>query len=302
MDIHHLKYYIAVAESKNFTKAAERLQVTQPMLTRIVQQLEEELCVKLIDRTSKHFYLTDAGELFYTEAKEVLAHFSELYRNINDVKSGNVGNVRVSIPGVLLDTYFPQLLLNFRKLYPNIKISIVEEGSKLTAESVLSGQSDLGLVMLPVSHLSHFCVKRLVQDVCQIMVPKDHPLAQGRSIPLQMLRNEAIITFSDTSTLHDEFISLCEREGFSPNIVYKSFMPNFTFDMVNLGLCIAVLPAPIIKRYQTEDFVALPLTPTVKWDIAVITKKNQYQSFATRKLLKHIEEYFATIAERGNLQ
>ncbi|MBE5868635.1 MAG: LysR family transcriptional regulator [Lachnospiraceae bacterium] len=292
MDIHHLKYYIAVVESKNFTKAAERLQVTQPMLTRIVQQLEEELCVKLIDRTSKRFYLTDAGELFYREAKEVLAHFSELYRNIDDVKSGNAGNVRVSIPGVLLDTYFPQLLMNFRRLYPNINISIVEEGSKLTTQSVLSGQSDLGLVMLPVSHLSHFCVTRLVQDVCQLMVPKGHPLTRYTCVPLQMLREEPIITFSDTSTLHDEFINLCEREGFSPNIIYKSFMPNFTFDMVSLGLCVAVLPAPIIKRYMTEDFVALPLVPTVKWDIAVITKKNQYQSFSTRKLVKHIEKYF----------
>ena len=292
MDIHHLKYFIVIAESKNFTKAAEKLQVTQPMLTRIVQQLEEELHVKLIDRTSKHFYLTDAGELFYKEAKEVVAHFSELYRNIDDMKSGNAGNVRVSIPGVLLDTYFPELLLQFHQKYPNIKISIVEEGSKLTTSSVLSSQSDLGLVMLPVSHLPSFLVPPLVQDVCQLVVPKGHPFAQYRYVPLRKLQDQAIITFSDTSTLHDEFINLCEKEGFSPNIVYKSFMPNFTFDMVHLGLCVAVLPAPIIKRYLTDDFVVLPLEPTIRWDIAVITKKNQYLSFATRKLLKHIEEYF----------
>lgn len=299
MDMHHLKYFIAVAESRNFTKAAEKLQVTQPMLTRIVKQIEEELHVRLIDRTSKHFYLTDAGESFYKEAKEVVAHFSELYRNIDDVKSGNAGNVRVSIPGVLLDTYFPQLLLNFHRLYPNIKISIVEEGSKLTTSSVLAGQSDLGLVMLPVSHLSHFCVTPLVRDVCQLVVPKEHPFSQYHYIPLSKLRDEAIITFSDTSTLHDEFINLCEKEGFSPNIVYKSFMPNFTFDMVNSGLCVAVLPAPIIQRYLTDDFVVLPLEPTIKWDIAVITKKNQYLSFATRKLLKHIEEYFHEISDRN---
>ncbi len=299
MDMHHLRYFVAVAESKNFTKAAEKLQVTQPMLTRIVKQIEEELHVKLIDRTSKHFYLTDAGELFYKEAKEVIAHFSELYRNIDDVKAGNAGNVRVSIPGVLLDTYFPRLLQSFHQLYPNIKISIVEEGSKLTSASVLAGNSDIGLVMLPVSHMSHFCVTTLVQDVCQLVVPKNHPFAQYRYIPLRKLRDEAIITFSDTSTLHDQFINLCEKEGFSPNIAYKSLMPNFTFDMVNLGLCMAILPTPIIQRYLTDDFAVLPLEPTIKWDIAVITKKDQYLSFAARKLLKHIEEYFQKISDRN---
>ncbi len=292
MDMQHLKYYVAVVESRNFTKAAEKLQVTQPILTRTVKQIEEELHVKLIDRTSKRFFLTDAGELFYKQSKEMIARFSELYRNIDDVKSGNSGNVRVSIPGVLLDTYFPQLLMNFHRLYPNITISIVEEGSKLTTGSVLAGESDFGLVMLPVSHLSHFDVTPLVKDVCQLVVPKDHPFGQYHQIPLKKLRDEPIITFGDTSTLHDQFIGLCEKEGFSPNIVYKSFMPNFIFDMVSLGLCTAVLPTPIIQRYVTEEYTVVPLEPTVIWDIAVITKKDHYLSFAAKKLLKHIEAHF----------
>ena len=152
----------------------------------------------------------------------------------------------------------------------------MEEGSKLTSASVLAGNSDIGLVMLPVSYMSHFSVTTLVQDVCQLIVPKNHPFIQHPYTPLRKLRDESIITFSDTTPLHDKFINLCEKEGFSPNIAYKSLMPNFTFDMVNMGLCMAILPAPIIQRYLTDDFAVLPLEPTIKWDIAVITKKNQY--------------------------
>ncbi len=173
----------------------------------------------------------------------------------------------------------------------------MQEGSKLTVASVLSGESDIILVMLPVSHLSHFNVTPLVKDVCKLVVPKDHPFSQYAYIPLMKLHNEPIITFSDTSTLHDQFISVCEREGFSPKIAYKSLMPNFIFDMVSLGLCTAVLPTPIIQRYVTDAFAVIPLEPTIIWDIAVITKKDHYPTFAARKLLKHIETNFTSMTK-----
>ena len=295
MDIQHLKYYVAIVECESFTKAADALYVTQPMLTKAVRQLETELEVTLIVRSSKHFSLTDAGAQFYKEAKSLLSHFQDMRRSVDDIKSGLSGHVKISLPGVLLDTYFPKLLLSFHQQYPHIKISVDEDGSKKTAAAIRSGQADVGLVMLPVPDLSSFSISPLAQDVCRLLVPKTHPLAKHKSICLQQLQEERIILFNDSSILHDAFIQLCTQEGFTPNIAYKSFMPNFIFDMVRQELCVAVLPSPIIARYLTDDFAVVDLTPTIQWRIAAITKQGCYLSFAARKLLSHIEEYFANL-------
>ena len=295
VDIQHLKYYVAIVERESFTKAADALYVSQPMLTKAVRQLEAELEATLIVRNSKSFSLTDAGVHFYKEAKSLLSHFQDMRRSVDDLKSGLGGHVQISLPGVLLDTYFPKLLLSFHQQYPNIKISVDEDGSKKTAAAIRSGQADVGLVMLPLPDLSPFSVYPLVHDVCRLLVPKTHPLAKCKAIPLQQLQDERIILFNDSSILHDAFIQLCAQEGFSPNIAYKSFMPNFIFDMVRQELCVAVLPAPIIERYLTDDFAVVDLTPTIQWHIAAITKQGHYLSFAARKLLSHIEAYFANL-------
>ena len=295
VDIQHLKYYVAIVERESFTKAADALYVSQPMLTKAVRQLEAELEATLIVRNSKSFSLTDAGVHFYKEAKSLLSHFQDMRRSVDDLKSGLGGHVQISLPGVLLDTYFPKLLLSFHQQYPNIKISVDEDGSKKTAAAIRSGQADVGLVMLPLPDLSPFSVYPLVHDVCRLLVPKTHPLAKCKAISLQQLQDERIILFNDSSILHDAFIQLCAQEGFSPNIAYKSFMPNFIFDMVRQELCVAVLPAPIIERYLTDDFAVVDLTPTIQWHIAAITKQGHYLSFAARKLLSHIEAYFANM-------
>lgn len=295
MDIQHLKYYVAIVECESFTKAADTLYVTQPMLTKTVRQLETELDATLIVRNSKHFSLTDAGTQFYKEAKSLLSHFQDMRRSVDDIKSGLSGHVQISLPGVLLDTYFPKLLLSFHQQHPHIKISVYEDGSKKTAAAICSGQADIGLVMLPLPDLSPFSVSLLMHDVCRLLVPKKHPLAKHKAISLQQLQDERIILFNDSSILHDAFIQLCTQEGFSPNIAYKSFMPNFIFDMVRQELCVAVLPSPIIERYLTDDLAVVDLTPTIQWHIAAITKQGRYLPFAARKLLSHIEEYFASL-------
>jgi len=293
MDIQYLKYYVAIVEYKSFTKAADALYVSQPMLSKAVRQLENELDATLIVRNSRSFSLTDAGMQFYKEAKSLLSHFQDMRRSVDDIKLGLSGHVQISLPGVLLDTYFPRLLLSFHQKYPHIKISVNEDGSKKTAAAIVSGQADIGLVMLPLPDLSPFAISPLVHDVCRLLVPKTHPLAKYKAISLQQLKDERIIIFNDSSILHDAFIQLCAQEGFSPNIAYKSLMPNFILDMVRQELCVAVLPSPIITRYLTDDFAVVDLMPTVQWHIAAITKQDRYLSFAACKLLRHIEEYFA---------
>ena len=263
MDIQHLKYFVEVVRQESFTRAAAQLFVTQPMLTRSIKQLEESLNVLLIEA---------------------------------DVRSVKTGEVRLSIPGVLLDMYFPELFASFHRQYPGIDISLVEEGSKLTAASVGLGKADLGLVMLPVEEPSRFESHLLVSDVCQLVVSREHPFAQMPGVHIRELRGETILTFSETATLHDTFIQMCGEQGFAPRIAYKSLMPGFSFKMVAMQQCIALLPLPLILHGMCDKLVTVPLEPRIVWDIAIIRRRQGYHSFAAAQLFDHIRAHFSTLS------
>lgn len=295
MEIHHLRYFVEIARNKSFTRAAEQLYITQPMLTRVIKQLEEELDAKLIERTSKSFRLTDVGEAFYLQAQDLLLRYNDLYRTIDDVRSVRSGEVRLSTPGVLLDMYFAPLLAQFRNKFPGIDINIVEEGSKLVVKAVLSNQADLGMVMLPVEHSSQFETTVVVRDQVRLMVGKGHRLAGCGQVHIRELKEERFITFGDTATLHDQFIHLCEEHNFYPHVAYKSLMPYFTAELLASSDCVAVMPGPVIQRYCTDELAMLSLEQSLPWEIAVIHRKECYQSYASNKLREFICDYFAAL-------
>ena len=293
MEIQHLKYFLEVARQESFTRAAAQLFVTQPVLTRSIKQLEEELNVKLIERTSKSFRLTDAGRILCERCQKFLLEYEEIFQCIEDVRSSKTGEVRLSIPGVLLDAYFPRLLTKFRRRFPGINISVVEEGSKLTAAAVGDGQADLGLVMLPVEDPFRFESELLLDDVCQLVVSKKHPFAQLPSVHLKDLKGEAILTYSETATLHDTFIRMCREQGFIPHLAYKSLMTRFTLQMVAMEQCIAVLPLPLVLPDLCDALVTVPLEPPIPWKIAIIRRREGYRSFAATQLYEYIRTYFS---------
>ena len=269
MDIQHLKYFVEVVRQESFTRAAAQLFVTQPMLTRSIKQLEESLNVLLIERTSKSFHLTDAGRILYERAQEFLMQYEAIFQTMADVRSVKTGEVRLSIPGVLLDMYFPELFASFHRQYPGIDISLVEEGS------------------------SRFESHLLVSDVCQLVVSREHPFAQMPGVHIRELRGETILTFSETATLHDTFIQMCGEQGFAPRIAYKSLMPGFSFKMVAMQQCIALLPLPLILHGMCDKLVTVPLEPRIVWDIAIIRRRQGYHSFAAAQLFDHIRAHFA---------
>ena len=299
MDIQHLKYFVEVVRQESFTRAAAQLFVTQPMLTRSIKQLEESLNVLLIERTSKSFHLTDAGRILYERAQEFLMQYEAIFQTMADVRSVKTGEVRLSIPGVLLDMYFPELFASFHRQYPGIDISLVEEGSKLVASSVGSGRADLGLVMLPVDEPYRFESKTLISNVCSLVVSRHHPFAKMSSVHIRDLKDETILTYSETATLHDTFIRMCGECGFVPRISYKSLMTRFCLKMVGMQQCIAVLPLPILQPDLCEELVTVPLEPVIPWEIAIIRRREGYRSFAANQLFSHICDHFASLDHQG---
>lgn len=292
MDIQHIKYFLAVVEHKSFSKAAESLFVTQPILTRCIKNLETELGASLINRTSKSFSLTDVGATLYEHGKILVEEHQDLFRKVNDVRQGLTGEVHISSPGVLLDIYFPRLVTAFRRANPNVSINITESGSSPTAQAVLNGEADIGLVMLPVEGAHDLNIYPIVENEVRVLVRMDHPYAARSTVHISELRDINIITYNNSTTLHNAFLHMCHEHGFTPTIAYQSTMPTFILETIAYGNCVGVLPGPMFQHFHSESLTSVGIEPKFPWTIALITKKNRYFSFAADRFLTFAIDYF----------
>lgn len=149
--------------------------------------------------------------------------------------------------------------------------------------------------MLPLEEQDRFDVQVLISNVCQVAVNRNHPFAKLPSVHIRDLEHQSILTFSETATLHDMFISLCGEYGFTPRIAYKSLTHGFISSMIAMDQCIGVLPLPIIQQGLSGELVTIPLHPVIPWDIAIIRRREGYHSFASSKLYEFIRDYFSKL-------
>ena len=293
MDIQQIRYFLAVAHYESFSKAAQKLFVTQPILTRCVKNLEQELGLPLIVRTTRSFALTDAGKTLSEYGRRLVQQQEDLCRRMEDLKQVRSGQLRLSSPGPLLDLYFPKLVTGYHARHPGIRIHVRESGSRPVAQDVLDGTADMGVVMLPLEDTENLHVFPILTDAVHVVVPKGHPFSAETSIPIGKLRGMELITYDRNNTLHHTFLDLCRKEGFTPAIAYQSMMPNFILDTIALGSCVGVLPRPMVGLGADRDLVSIPITPHFPWEIALITAKDRYLSCAAADFLAYAKAFFA---------
>lgn len=294
MDISHIRYFLAVAEEESFSRAAEKLFVTQPILTRCIKNLEQELGTTLITRTTKTFALTEAGKVLQQAGRKLLQQHEDIYRQMADIRSGAGGEVQISSPGVLLNMYFTELVLQCRDRYPGVRINISEVGSHTAARDVRSGAADIGFVMLPLEDTEDLNVYPIVKDQIKVVCRKDHPFANQKGLSVLELKQANIVTHNSSTTLHELFLRMCAQNGFSPNIVCQSQMPNFIFDMIGKNTdVVGILPGPMLHLEQARDLTGIPLKPEFPWQIAMITSKGRYLSNAAARFLDFSLEFFS---------
>lgn len=292
MDIQHIRYFLEVAKCQSFSGAARQLYVTQPILTRCVKNLEKELGVQLIQRSTKQFALTDAGRLLVDSGTALLQQHNDIYRQMEDMAQGRSGEIRISSPGTLLDMYFPKLVTQYRSAHPGVRITIRENGTRTVVREVLDGTADIGLVMLPLEQTEQLQILPMVQDEVHVLLRRDHPLAGQTHIHVSQLAGQDIITYDRSNTLHHTFVSMCRDHGFSPAIVYQSMMPGFILDTLSFGQCVGVFPAPMLCQSPRPELVSIPLRPRFPWQIAIITKEGRYRSKAAEHFLDFTRNFF----------
>ncbi len=253
IELRHLEYFRAVAEELNFGRAAERLFISQPGLSRQIKQMEEILEVQLFERTKRKVELTAAGQFLKAEVDYIFNHLKLTKTQLKEIASGNIGELRVGFLGSAAHTVIPELLVKISQTFPGIKTSLEELSNAIQIEMLEKDKLDLGFVRLARVPES-LEMKMVHQDTFSVVLPTELLLSSDDFKHIGQLKDENFILFSQdySSIYYDKIMSICEDKGFSPRITHKSVHALTIFKLVEAGLGVAIVPTSLKQGYDLK--------------------------------------------------
>ena len=264
IELRHLRYFVAVAETLHFGRAARRLHISQPPLSRQIQQLEAHLGVELFHRQGRNVALTDAGRCLLADAEAILARVMQAETNAVRAARGEVGRIRLGFVSPALYSRLPALARQVREHLPQVALELREMTADAQYRGIETEAIDAGLVICP-SQTPDLLQRRIHCEALVACLPADHPLAAGprrRPIPVAALRDEDFIMFprAQAPGLHDRIIAVGERNGFALRFGQPAVQMQTIVGLVSARLGVAIVPASI-ANLRRAGVVYRQLTP-----------------------------------------
>jgi LysR family hydrogen peroxide-inducible transcriptional activator len=277
MELHQLRYFVAVAELRNFTRAAEQCLVAQPSLSQQIAKLEKSLGKPLFERSRRGVTLTEAGKLLYEQATTILTLVEDARESVGE-PTGREDKVRIGAIPTIAPYLLPKVLRDFRRLFPQVRITVHEDLTAQVVESCLRGEIDLGLVALPVL-IDSLAVEVLFREELLMAIPAQHPLARKKRVTVQQLAQEPFVLLSETHCLGEHIVSFCREKECPPSVVCRSTQLLTVQELVGLGQGLSLIPAMAASVDKSKRCVYRSLAGTRPLrSIAVIWNKHRRQS------------------------
>lgn len=263
IEIRHFNYFLAVAEELHFRKAAEKLFISQPGLSRQIKQMEEILETKLFIRTKKKVMLTPAGQYLKSEVEFILNHLEVTQKQLKLIGAGSLGEIRIGFLGSAMQNVIPELLVKLQHEFPGIRTNLEELSNKAQVNAISKDILDIGFVRL-ARVPKGLQIQPVFEDTFSVVLPKDHVLTEKSFKGIHQLSEESFILFSqDYSPLYfDTVMSICEDAGFTPKISHKSVHAQTIFKLVENNMGIAIVPTSLQHGFQLDvKFITLKRIP-----------------------------------------
>ncbi len=290
MELQQLRYLVTVAETGNFTRAAERCHVTQPSLSQQIINLEKELKHKLFHRLGRKAVMTEAGTVFLERARRILFEVADSTRELQD-SPGLERKITVGAITTLAPYLMPQLLALCHKKLPHLQVNLREDFRSDLSQAVLDGELDLAIVSLPVKE-PNISVEPLFKETLLLVVGKPHPLATKHEVTTADLVNQTFILLGTGSSLASQIQRFCGDHNFEPIIGYRCAQVATVKALVALGVGISILPEVTLAAEDRAKIIVKPLvdrTPTR--EIGVIRHLQRYQSLGAEQFIALLREH-----------
>ena len=261
MDTRQLRHFVALAETLNFHRAAERLHMSQPPLSASIRRLETQLGVPLFERNRRGTELTLAGAAALDDARRAIFHSEQFARAAQAASRGEAGTLRVGFVGSATYALMPRVLPRFRKRYPGVQLALAESTTAHIVARVESGDIDLGLVRFPIGRVCKARVFPVERDVFVAALPAGHKLVRKRQLTLADVAEEPFVMYSATEVpgLHAAALLACQQAGFLPRVQQDAVQVQTVISLVESGLGVALVPS-VATRHTTRSIVFKPLT------------------------------------------
>ena len=291
MELRHLRYFVTVAEELHFGRAAERLFIAQPPLSQQIQQLERELGVALLTRTSRRVRLTPAGVVFLAEAQQILARVEASMSEVQRAARGEVGALSIGFAASATYEFLPAVLHNFRHRYPDTKLLLFELNAAEQAQALHDGAINIGFARPAITHAG-WTVETVSEEPFMVAAPEGHPAAGSGSISVEALAQEPFILFPpDPKPSYTDLVrAVCTQAGFVPHVAQEVREMQTALSLVAAGMGIVLVPASV-QNVRRRGVVYLSLAEsTLHTELAAVFRQDD-PSPVLSVFLRVVREY-----------
>lgn len=235
----HLEHFVAVARTRNFTRAAEELNLSQPALSRSIQKLEDQVGQPLFERKPREVVLTDLGELLLVRAKEILALVEDTFSAVTE--AGRHGRIRLGAIPTIAPYFLPELLKGFSHAHPNISVVVQEDTTEDLIKRCSHGEIDLAILALPV-FAKHLELEPLFDEELLLVIPRDHPLTSRKKITAEAVEEFPFVMLNEAHCLSENIASYCRQQSVQPVTVERISQLATVQELVALGHGVSIVP------------------------------------------------------------
>ncbi len=267
MEIRHLKYFLTVAEELNFTKAAEKLYISQPPLSRQIKELEKEIGAELFSRSNKRVELTEAGKYFQKEAQAIVRNLEAASLKARKISDNVSGEYRIAYISSTFSEIISKLIQYLTHQFPFLTIKLYEVSTVKQIEALEDGKLDLGILRAPVVS-TKIDTRLLFKDRYSLVYNKNISKI-SKSSDLSNLANEVFVFFNKdyAPRYYDSLIEICSHYGFIPNVVHESNNINSIIQLVRNGLGISIVPSSVQKNHNYPELGFIELSEIFQTDV-----------------------------------
>ena len=287
MELHQLRYFLAVARTKNFSRGAEQCHVAQPSLSQQIMKLEDELGERLFERTKREVSLTPAGDLLRVHAERVLQEVELARDGVREFRGLVRGRVVLGVLPTVAPYFLPQRLRAFSSRFPAVEVVVHEDTTDQLAAAVLAKEVDLALVSLPVERVG-LAAEEFFDEKLLVALPAGHALAKRPRLTFDDLEREAFILMKEGHCLSGQALQFCRINGFAPQISFRSAQIETVLAFVAKGWGVSVVPEMACTRPMRG--VRFRTLAGMTRSIGIIYRKARPLSHASRALVDFLRD------------
>ena len=298
MELHQLHYFVAVAETGGFSKAAQRCNVAQPSLSQQVMKLERSLNQQLFDRLGRTVTLTEAGQLLLPRARSILAEVQSIERSLDQEIEEGYGHLAVGFIPTIAPFLLPTVIKRFAEAQPHAELSVYEDFTEVLVNDLVEGRLDVGIMSLPIDNklitTEEICTERLL-----VVSPRHHDLIKRASLKTKELEEFPFIALNEVHCLGEQVQTFCYQQEVRRNIVCYTSQLSTVHRCVALGLGISLVPQILAATDTSNELIYRAITDVMPHrKIVAASHSGRRQSFLARRFIAVVRDEYNHLLDR----